>query len=565
MTAWTFWWEFNKDPFLNLRERIRNRQAISGDDESLGRGLKQESTAGLSPTRRDQDRVLQTLMSILQKKPANVDLISSALVAIAKIGGDKDYLPLIRGYLESRTQEIQETAALALGISARLEAAPILLALASDNPEGRKFVASKAVSFRTRSFACYGLGLIAHDCRSPKLERRIFSEMKALIEPGRAVRSDIQVAALHAMRLLNPEDTEAGRTLRKDVADYLLDFSTREDKAHGSRVRSHGLSALARIVGHHALGRDYKKGLYKAYSKRKKIRPFLDQSLLQAMGWMCSSEDAELTAWIRQRVERSRNQDARHFGMIALGRIGGEDNRAWLMRRLAKTSKRMDKPWYALSIALLHHGDNGASSDDLRRRSDAATLHHLFRKEKNRTVAAGIAIALGILDYKDASLDILDRLEQIQKHDQPAGYMALALGMMGEAEARPTLRHLVDHSKRRDQLLMQVSIGLGLLGDPEITGKLVALLEGRHTTAAVYGSVATALGFLNNRNSIEPLIQLLKNQEVPDLSRAFAAVSLGLVAEKESLPWNSKIAAGSNYVANFETLTGGSLGVLDIL
>ena len=112
---------------------------------------------------------------------------------------------------------------------------------------------------------------------------------------------------------------------------------------------------------------------------------------------------------------------------------------------------------------------------------------------------------------------------------------------------------------------MQVSIGLGLLGDREITTKLVKLLQAKHTTVAVYGSVATALGFLNDRNTIEPLLALVRKDDLQGLSRAFAAVSLGLVAEKERLPWNSKIASGSNYVANFETLTGGSLGVLDIL
>ncbi len=565
MTAWTFWWEFNKDPYLKLRERMQGQRAITdGSGPSLGRGPRRESTGGISPTRADQDRVLAALMSILENKPDNRDLISSALIAVAKIGGDRDYLPLLRSYLSSNSQEIQETAALSLGISARLEAAPVLFALAKDTEDGRKLVGGRSVSFRTRAFSCYGLGLVAHHARSARLGRKVFQEMQALIEEGRSVRSDIQVAALHALRLLNPEDHEQGRAFRKEIADYLIDFVSRMDKDHDARIRSHGLSALARIVGQRDLGTSYTRDLYQTFSKRKRIRNFMDQSLLQAFGWMCSSKDTEVTAWVRKRQERSRDQDARHFGMIALGRIGGEENRAYLLKRLAKTSKRADKAWYALSIALLHHGEKDGGND-MTRRSDAATLHQLFKKEKNRTVASGIGIALGMLNYKPASLDILDRLIKIQQDDQPAGYMALSLGMMGENEARPTLQHLIDRSKRRDQLLMQVSIGLGLLGDREITKKLITLLEGRHTTVAVYGSVATALGFLNNRRSIEPLMALIDRKDLPGLSRAFAAVSLGLIAEKENLPWNSKIAMGSNYLANFETLTGGSLGVLDIL
>jgi hypothetical protein len=49
------------------------------------------------------------------------------------------------------------------------------------------------------------------------------------------------------------------------------------------------------------------------------------------------------------------------------------------------------------------------------------------------------------------------------------------------------------------------------------------------------------------------------------LSRAFAAVALGGVADKESLPWNSKISTNINYRASVDTLTNKTSGILDIL
>jgi hypothetical protein len=58
---------------------------------------------------------------------------------------------------------------------------------------------------------------------------------------------------------------------------------------------------------------------------------------------------------------------------------------------------------------------------------------------------------------------------------------------------------------------------------------------------------------------------MLGNQDLRDLPRAFAAVALGLVGDKEELPWNSKIAVDNNYRANVETLTGAGAGILDIL
>ena len=47
--------------------------------------------------------------------------------------------------------------------------------------------------------------------------------------------------------------------------------------------------------------------------------------------------------------------------------------------------------------------------------------------------------------------------------------------------------------------------------------------------------------------------------------RAFAAVALGGIADKEDLPWNSKIGSNTNYRAAVETLTNRQTGVLDIL
>jgi len=61
------------------------------------------------------------------------------------------------------------------------------------------------------------------------------------------------------------------------------------------------------------------------------------------------------------------------------------------------------------------------------------------------------------------------------------------------------------------------------------------------------------------------LVKLLHNESITPLSRAFAAVALGGVADKEPLPWNSKISVDMNYRAAVETLTNHVSGILDIL
>ena len=79
-------------------------------------------------------------------------------------------------------------------------------------------------------------------------------------------------------------------------------------------------------------------------------------------------------------------------------------------------------------------------------------------------------------------------------------------------------------------------------------------------------AVAKALGFIGDRRSVRPLLKLLEDRGAQDLPRAFAAVALGLIGDKEPLPWNSKIAVDLNYRASAETLTSfAGTGVLDIL
>ncbi len=83
---------------------------------------------------------------------------------------------------------------------------------------------------------------------------------------------------------------------------------------------------------------------------------------------------------------------------------------------------------------------------------------------------------------------------------------------------------------------------------------------------ATQASISQALGFIGDSHSVDPLVELLEDSQVTPRARAFAAVALGIVADKESLPWNSKVSVDINYRANTSTLTGESgTGLLDIL
>ena len=69
------------------------------------------------------------------------------------------------------------------------------------------------------------------------------------------------------------------------------------------------------------------------------------------------------------------------------------------------------------------------------------------------------------------------------------------------------------------------------------------------------------------RSTLFPYTTLFRsgNQSVTNSARGFAAAALGIVCDKEELPWNTKISANINYRANTVTLTGNGSGILDLL
>ena len=148
-------------------------------------------------------------------------------------------------------------------------------------------------------------------------------------------------------------------------------------------------------------------------------------------------------------------------------------------------------------------------------------------------------------------------------------YLCISLGLMDarEAEVVKEIQTIARDSKYKADLLKDSAVGLGLLGDKELVPELVKMLEEAKGLAS-QAALASALGFIGDSRSIDPLVAMLKRKEgISDTARGFAAVALGIVADKELLPWNSKISTNINYRANTTTLTSSETGtgILDIL
>jgi hypothetical protein len=120
LTGWQFWWEFNKDPFLKLRETILEGPPQTGDDTFYLGNTRKRAKNYLALTEKDKLNVLATLKRAMDSTN-NVDIITACMIAMAKVGRnhpDFKLLDVFKPHLASNNQEVRETAALALGIAA---------------------------------------------------------------------------------------------------------------------------------------------------------------------------------------------------------------------------------------------------------------------------------------------------------------------------------------------------------------------------------------------------------------------------------------------------------------
>jgi len=238
LSKWEFWWEFNKDPFIRLKDAIHAGTVASGSDEFfLGANRRVEAKDTLSPTEDDKmNKILPALKKALDIRPTSATSTRRAWVAMAKIGKDHPDFKLLKDVfaprLKKNDQEVSETAALSIGIAAIAEEdnVNLLLALAKDSKDGRSACDKSEVNTRTRAFATYGLGLIAYATSIVEVKTKIFAALRDLVNDDKISSRDIKVAAINAIGLLNVSSTtDADKALvqrRAQVPDRLLPAGT---------------------------------------------------------------------------------------------------------------------------------------------------------------------------------------------------------------------------------------------------------------------------------------------------------------------------------------------------
>lgn len=572
-STWEVWWEFNQHAFLNLRSFVFSDAPSTGESDVLT-GLSPAVSQGHS-YRPSEQQIRSVVIPALERalNSGNRDQVSGALMALAKIGLDPEYwVATFKPFLQEE-QEIAETTALALGILQSPTAMDTLVHLLRDTPTGRKLRGrSKQVDFRTRSFAAYGLGLIGRSTPKKAVRAYIQNVLWEGLRSRKEANRDVRVACVLALSLIPVTEYE------ERIQAYLDLFESSETDNY---VRAHLPMTIARLL-QESTSAALREKVVERFTRSLRYTgdyPEIRQSCAQALGRLIRPGQIASAAAIDALVEGSmhdRHIHVRNFCVMALAFVAAEVGPSHpqiarkvlphMLRQLDEAST-LQRPWYGLALGVMGWRARVLQDEPLPNSVIDAVVHQ-FRKTKTALHRSAYAIALGLMKQTGRAEDLVKAMNQV-KDPQFRGYCAIALGLMDAQEAREDLLDQLESARRQPELLRQTAISLGLLRDRQAVPQLLELLQPQQETPplAVFASTASALGFIGDRRALRPLVTLLDDAEKQNLARAFAAVALGTISEKEMLPWNSPYSQGVNYYATVETLTDpvSMSGLLDIL
>lgn len=605
--SWHLWWEFNKEPFLALKEHLYTTEIQSGTGGFyLGDGVEPQGEAPARFQRPSAEDVRERIAPALEKALAvadSNDMTTACLVALAKLGGEgaegARLADLFLPYLQDPNQEVAETAAAALGILGHEASAFRLGELAENTDRGARLVDAKRVSVRTRAFAAYGLGLIG--ARSDRLDVRRFVVHKLLrvALADDTSTPDLGVACMIGAGLVPlpwsgnvPQDDQQrslpATTSREAQITVLLDLLS--DKKTDRIVRAHVAGAIGNLLAYERSGSELSATLRASQARMKEQAAdvLLDalrekgsftrevaQSAALALGRIADGDADRLDQRIRAELARSgtdaNDRVTRFFALLALveaaPRVGDGDRRevtdvrALLLKGLARGDGETRRQC-ALALGLLERRLGELGTVPARDATNA--LRRCLTEAKDPNDVGAYAIASGIARAPEAANELIQSLAD-QRDDRALGYVAIGLGLLEVHTAREPVLELVDGATYRPGLLREAATALGLLGDRKAVDVLLAKLH-KASSLASQASLAQAVGRIGDAGAIEPLVGMLGDRSLTSRARAFAAVALGSVADKDPLPWNSRLSVGLNYAAAPATLFDlAGFGILNIL
>jgi len=224
-----------------------------------------------------------------------------------------------------------------------------------------------------------------------------------------------------------------------------------------------------------------------------------------------------------------------------------------------RQAKSGERPWVALAFGLLGHAW-AADGRPLLVEEHRAFDKALARGRKGEQAAAlylgGALSGAPELGREAVGLEGLGE-------DRHREHGAWALGLARTHEGLESLRALLPESDHRPDLLEAAALALGELKDPEVVPRLLEVYASCDCLLT-HSAVARALGRVGDDRAVAPLIAMVSDRSKPSLERAYAALALGALGDRDARQWTWRLSTDLNYHASPETLFASGAGILDL-
>jgi HEAT repeat protein len=563
INSWQVWWQLNHPRFVG----------IAGNASEADR----------------RDKAMPALQATLADHK-NPDVLSATLIAMGKATVAHptiDPVVAIREHLPDGNADVREAAILALGLSGRPEAVDDLTALLHDERPGRKLVERSSVDERARTFAAYGLGLLAQRTESPELATKALSALIRALEDKGLRERDVLTGVLNGMRLVGDSGVKGTRfkRLRWQALDALITFQKRRMSSKLAVAQSHAMTAMAMLArgGSQADRERVVEVALDVLTRRRDAETESYVSAVIALGELLRPTDTEALEVLVKHVKRPKDSLIPKFAMIAFGQIGGEVAFEQLRDGFVR-GKRDLQPWAALGLGLHVHETKArpapapvGTTSIKRDWSDEveSMLGAAIKSENRDEMRAAIALGLGLSGTTSAA-ETLRKMALETKSELHKGHLVVALSML---EDKPAIMVAEEGMETvRDAVYFgHCALALAEYGRRGNSSWPLARLQNLPLSfnyVTWLAASAQALGHLKNAADLPQLIATLQARKdrnrrrtaagLDNFRSAFAAAAIGSVVDRDPLGFGARIAHGMNYTVREQTISNGKNGILDI-
>jgi len=563
---WQFWWAYNNDDILNIKESIYSGRLSS--TSPLVFSSKEDEKNRLNPLRPTQAAIINQIIPVLRERlndPSDhEDVHGGALVALGKVG-DGTLIQMFRdaafgsfksdkGEAISFGKQATESAVLALGLLRNLDekqmeaVRSVCLDLLRDEKQRT----------RERAWAAVALGLQRDKGAVEPLVKELEKSYKddnvpAGILCGLGLIGDGSIRVGDASLMDKLCEGYAKRIL------FGVEISERVQSFIGYAIMKIGESTTT-------WSPELQRGLTTVMDvlKSRSMGTIAKRSAFIAAGVLASKADDkikdETCRALKSAIDKTSDPSCRNFGTISLGQIGTKDCIDALVD-YAANGDFGQRPFAALSMAVhVFYKDRAATAggegmNPEIKKTILNCLRGLSEKVKDTDSKAAILLARGIVKDQTAIETLVNYAADRSGDPLLRGYSCVSLGLIGNAsdDVKSAIKAALLEKKSVD-LRRDAATGLGLLRDASAVDLLLEELKSAKTFA-VQGQLITAVGTIGDHRAITPLVDLLKDTKgQPTQTRALAAVGLGMIGDLREIPALGRLSKNYNYRASVTDL-----------